>query len=53
MRDILRIAAVPYFFTFRGGRVTGSFTISPTLSNKRKGAVTLTLALSPQGRGNL
>ncbi len=28
-------------------------TLTPTLSNKMKGSITLTLTLSPQGRGHL
>jgi hypothetical protein len=39
-----------YCVSFNG---RGLFTLTPTLSNGRKGSATLTLALSPQGRGNL
>jgi hypothetical protein len=55
-RETQRRASSPPFlvtcisFLFYG---RGLFTLTPTLSSERKGSATLTLALSPQGRGNL
>jgi hypothetical protein len=49
-----RASSPPFFYVYCvsfNGR--GLFTLTPTLSSERKEYATLTLALSPQGRGNL